>query len=108
MIHKPWNRVAFNIQKQYSTVKFPQPTQDLSTKPKLSQFKNPLFHTFLLASTTYIILHTIWLNLEFNEKKRTLEYQSKDLEEEIQNLVDDKKANIQNNNKRSWYPRFWK
>lgn len=83
-------------------MKFPHETV---VKPQISQFKGPLLHTFLLASTTYIVLQTVWMNLEYSEKRAELEAESKSLEDKIQRLVDAKKHEFDGRN-RTWW--FWK
>lgn len=75
-------------------VRFPQPN---TTKPSLGQFRAPLLHTFLVASTAYIGLHTVWAKLEYDERKRVLERESNELEGRILELV---------NGKRKWWW-FW-
>lgn len=89
-----------------TTVKLLEP-EVKEVKPKLSQFKNPLYHTFLVASSAYIFLHTMWFALEYEEEKKRLEAKSEALEKEIHGLVEEKKMELESKN-RSWIPRLWK
>lgn len=76
-------------------------------KPKISQFKTPLLHTFLIASTTYLLLNTIAMTLEYEEEKQKIETLEKSIESEIQTAIDNKKKQLES----KWYqklPLFWK
>ncbi|KAK6455030.1 uncharacterized protein RJT20DRAFT_54241 [Scheffersomyces xylosifermentans] len=96
--------------RSYSTVKFPeagfQPKQ-IQQKPQIRQFANPLLHAFLIASTTYIVLHSIWIRLEREEKEQVLTQRSKELEETIQTLLNQKKQELETSSDgRKWY-KLW-
>lgn len=98
----------YKILRDYSYVNFPLGNSAEPPKPTLSQFKNPLFHCFLIASTTYIVLHTIWINLSSSEKEAKFIEKTGVLEDRIQQLVDDRKNAYES--KRTWYNvfKFWK
>ncbi|KAG2733512.1 hypothetical protein G9P44_003037 [Scheffersomyces stipitis] len=101
---------VFRTLRSYSTVKFPeagfQPKAVQQPKPQIRQFAHPLFHTFLAASTTYIILQSIWIRLEREETELELTTRSKELESTIQNLLDNKKLELQADSSRKWY-KLW-
>ncbi|CAH6723093.1 hypothetical protein CLIB1444_13S00166 [[Candida] jaroonii] len=87
----------------YST-EFPT---NINSKPNISQFKTPLLHTFLIASTTYLLLNTIAMTLEYEEEKQKIENLEKSIEFEIQTVIDNKKKQLESR----WYqkiPFFWK
>lgn len=91
---------------RHYSVKFPQSVEELQPqKPKVGQFKTPLFHTFLIASSTYMFLHMVGLALEHEEEQKLYIQAEKELETEIQTLVDQKKLQLQ---LRRWYHFFWK
>lgn len=103
MIH---NRVFVTI-RRYSRTKFPEDGL-VHDKVKLSQFKFPLYNTFLVASSVYIFLNTIWFKLEHDEREKQLEIKSKQIEDEIQQLVNKKLVELKEivlENK-SWW-KFW-
>lgn len=74
-----------------ATVRFPEGAP-APPKPLIGQFSGPLLHTFLIASTVYISLQSVWLALECGEKKEELLVRERVLEAEIQALVDEKRA----------------
>lgn len=80
------------------------------TKPTLGEFKNPLLHTFLLASATYMALQALWLALEYEHVEAELVAKSKVLETEMQKALDDARhemaASIAS---KSWFSKlaFW-
>ncbi|CAH2353818.1 hypothetical protein CLIB1423_12S03598 [[Candida] railenensis] len=96
--------------RKYSSVKFPEAAMKSSSdtpvahKPSIRQFSSALYHFFLIASTTYIGLHTTWVLLEYTQKENELLQRTVDLENKIQELVDSKKAEIP---RRRWF-QFWK
>lgn len=92
----------------YSFVNFPQGNYVDAPKPTLGQFKTALFHCFLIASTTYITLHTIWMNLHSSETEENLIEKTKSLEGKIQLLVDEKKNEIESKKKWTSILKFWK
>ena len=102
------NNILHRILRSYSYVNFPQGDSIESPKPTLSQFKNPLFHCFLVASTTYIVLHTVWTNLNSSEKEERFIDKTKAFEDRIQQLVDKKRNELES--KKSWSHvfKFWK
>lgn len=96
--------------RRYSSVKFPEASIKASTsatisqKPTLRQFSGALYHFFLLAYTTYIGLHTTWVLLEYYKKETELLQTTSILENEIQELVNARKAEIP---QKRWF-QFWK
>lgn len=87
--------------RRLSTKRFPEHT-DVATKPKLSQFKYPLYHSFLIASCTYIFLNTVWYKLEHDTVEALLLEQSAELELTIQGLVNEKKQELTQSKKLWW------
>lgn len=96
------------ILRSYSYVNFPQGNSIEPRKPTLSQFKNPLFHCFLIASTTYIVLHIVWTSLSSSEKEAKFIEKTKVLEDRIQQLVDERKNEFESTRKWSNMFKFWK
>ncbi|EGV65221.1 hypothetical protein CANTEDRAFT_102588 [Yamadazyma tenuis ATCC 10573] len=91
--------------RNYSSIKFPQAANEIvHEKPNLSQFKNPLLHTFLIASSTYMVLHIIALIDQYDEEEKILSREEKVLEEKIQSIIDETKIR----NEKSWYSFLWK
>lgn len=91
--------------RKYSSIKFPQEFKTANNeKPTLSQFRNPLFHTFLIASSTYMLIHLFVSVSEYESEEKVLLKQEKDLESEIQSLIDVKAAQVP---KKRWYF-FWR
>lgn len=80
------------------------------TKPKLSEFKNPLLHTFLLASATYMALQALWSGLEYEHVEAELLEKSKVLEAEMQSALETARQDMEATNRHVWFPRlqFWK
>lgn len=94
----------------YAAIKFNENFDNpkLSPKPKLSQFKYPLFHTFLIASTAYMALNTLWYGLEYNEVEKKLREKSAKLEEEMNVALEEAKVELVDQKpKRSWIF-FWR
>ncbi|OBA23373.1 hypothetical protein METBIDRAFT_35330 [Metschnikowia bicuspidata var. bicuspidata NRRL YB-4993] len=79
------------------------------TKPKLSEFKNPLLHTFLLASATYMALQALWSALEYEHVEAELLKKSQILETEMQEAIEDARKDMVPM-KRGWLSslKFWK
>ena len=102
------SKFLHRILRSYSYVKFPQGDSIESQKPTLSQFKNPLFHCFLIASTTYIVLHIVWTSLSSSEKEAKLIEKTRVLEDRIQELVDEKKDKFESTRRWSNMFKFWK
>ncbi|CUM54124.1 uncharacterized protein AC631_04744 [Debaryomyces fabryi] len=100
--------ILYKILRGYSYVNFPLGDSTEPLKPTLSQFKNPLFHCFLIASTTYIVLHIVWINLSSSEKEAKFIEKTKVLEDRIQQLVDDRKNEYESKRKWSNVFKFWK
>lgn len=96
------------IARQLSTPVFPEQIHASGERPSIAHFRTALFHCFLIASTTYIFLHNIWLGLEIEEAQESYEGRTLALEKQIQGLLDEKKENIQK--KRHWYSirNFWR
>lgn len=83
--------------RRYATVKFSENfdgQQPEVTKPKLSEFRNPLLHTFLIASTAFMGLNTLWNWLEYAQVEKELIEKSKMLEAEMQKALDEVKEDI--------------
>lgn len=59
-----------------------------ATKPKIRDFRYPLFHTFLIASATYMGLNAVWSALEYKQVEKDLSAKSKLLEEDLQAALD--------------------
>lgn len=75
-------------------------------KPSLKDFRYPLFHTFLLASTTFMGLNTLWYSLEYEQMEAQLQEKSKVLEAEMQTALDSVRDEIK---KPSWsWFSFWR
>lgn len=102
------NNLFHRILRSYSYVNFPQGDSIESRKPTLSQFKNPLFHCFLIASTTYIVLHIVYTSISCSEKEELFIERTKVLEDRIQQLVDEKKNKLESTRKWSNMFKFWK
>ncbi|KAK6462662.1 hypothetical protein DFJ63DRAFT_169367 [Scheffersomyces coipomensis] len=94
--------------RSYSTVNFSHINEaPKAPKPQIRQFSNPLLHTFLFASSTYILLNSIWLSLEHENKEKELLAKSKLLEDTIQELLDQKKVELEHSeSSRKWY-KLW-
>ena len=92
--------------RNYSTI-IPD-TSVQPSKPKLSQFSHAIFNTLTISLTTYLLLHTLWTNLEFNEVEADLVAKSNDLESQIQTIVTALKQQ-ELNKKQSWLGKlkFW-
>ncbi|CUM62918.1 uncharacterized protein PRCAT00000478001 [Priceomyces carsonii] len=90
--------------RRLSEVKFPEEQVDPS-KPKIKEFKYPLFHTFLIASTTYVLLNSLYLKLEQEEKQNELLKRNEELENSIQILVNEKEQELRAKQKK-WYSIF--
>lgn len=74
------------------SVRFPQTTEELNhEKPTLSDFKNPLLHTFLIASSAYMALHIFVLSHEYEVEEQKLADKERSLEVEIEELLKQKK-----------------
>lgn len=87
------------------STKFPEHAM-IQQKPQLSQFKFPLYNTFLIASSVYIFLNTVWYKLEHDEREKELTIKAKLIEDEIQQLVDSKKVEFQEivqQEQKSWW-----
>lgn len=96
--------------RSYATIKFNEDFDKPKTspKPKISQFRYPLFHTFLIASTAYMALITLWYGLEYNEVENQLKEKSSKLEQELNAALEEAKVElIEHKPKRSWLF-FWK
>lgn len=94
------------------SVKFSQNFDGLMPEPKkpsLKDFKYPLFHTFLLASATFMGLNTLWYSLEYEQVEEQLKAKSRALEAEMQAALDGVREDIQKSSS-SWSSRFlfWK
>lgn len=78
-------------------------------KPTLRDFRYPLFHTFLLASTTFMALNTLWYSLEYEQVELLLIERSKQLEAEMQQALSEAREDIQKTSK-TWTSKlmFWK
>lgn len=84
----------FSTARRFYSVRFPEHVGTISTKPKISEFKNPLLHTFLIASSTCLVLHSLWLSLEKVEREKELAGRAKEMEAEIQKIVDENKPKV--------------
>ncbi|PVH21458.1 hypothetical protein CXQ85_000438 [Candidozyma haemuli] len=94
----------------YSTVKFNENFNNPNppSKPTLSQFKNAFIHTFLIASSAYMALHTCWYLLEYKDVEKKLKHQAAELEEEMNAALNEAKNElIQQQPKKSWLY-FWR
>lgn len=95
-------------QRQYSTVRFSTQFDAANPKPTLAQFKYPLFHVFLIASSTYMAMNAWWYALEYKEKEQKLQEAARALDLELQAVIDEKKAvHAESHPKKSWF-RFWR
>lgn len=63
-------------------------------KPRLRDFKYPLFHTFLIASATFMGLNSLWYALEYEHVEKKLVEESKVLEAELQGALDEAQAEM--------------
>ena len=64
------------------------------TKPNLSEFKNPLLHTFLLASATYMALQALWSSLEYEHVEAELLEKSRALEAEMYQALEEARQDM--------------
>lgn len=103
------SRLLCQLTRKYSNVKFPQGNDIEPGKPTIGQFKTPLFHCFLIASTTYITLQAVWISLTREEKEEEFISETKALEEKVQHLVEEKKNEL-DYKRNKWYNIFkiWK
>ncbi|QFZ28639.1 putative small nuclear ribonucleoprotein [Clavispora lusitaniae] len=79
-----------------------------ATKPRLADFRYPLFHTFLLASSVYMGLNALWYSLEYEQVENSLIKQANKLEDELQRTLEEVKSqHIKSADK--WYSKlkFW-
>lgn len=78
-------------------------------KPKLRDFKYPLFHSFMLASSVYIGLNCWWYSLEYEQVEYKLLAEATELEENLQNALKEVKEEHDLNLSRKWFARlkFW-
>lgn len=110
LIRFPKGRTVF----RHYSVKFSPNFDGQSPEPKrpqLRDFRYPLFHTFLLASTTFMALNTLWYSLEYEQVEQQLIEQSKVLEAEMQQALDEAREDLQKSSpKSSWtsWIKFWK
>lgn len=90
--HRPLGSHPNNIfgRRLYSKLTLPD-NDVVREKPKLGEFKTAFFHCFLMASTTYMVLHAIWSGLEYEEKEKFYLSEAGLLENRLQELVDEKK-----------------
>lgn len=97
-------RAAFP--KSYSTI-IPE-TNIEPPKPKISQFSHAIFNTLTISLTTYLLLHTVWTNLEYKEVEADLVAKSNDLEFQIQTIVSELKQQ-ELKKRQSWFGKlkFW-
>lgn len=90
-------------------IRFPEtmPETTVPIKPRIGQFRTAFFHSFLIASTTYMILHAIWYRMELENAQVAMEAKSALLEQRIQELVDEKKLRF--DGQKRWYHKlkFW-
>lgn len=101
---------APRLLRSYSTVRFNENfnQQAPDPKPKISQFKYPLYHTFLLASTAYMGFHVVWYHLEYKEVEKDLKEKAERLENEMQKALDEVRIEVVDSKpKRSWLT-FWR
>ncbi|CAK7901229.1 hypothetical protein CAAN1_06S03070 [[Candida] anglica] len=92
--------IGRSIPRRHYSVKFPQTS---APAPTVGQFRNPLLHCFLLASSTYIVLHTVWLSLEYEHREKELKKSTELLESRIQTYVD---ARSTADKSKKWW-KFW-
>jgi hypothetical protein len=92
--------IARHIIRRSYSIRFPEHIGEVATKPKISEFKTPLLNTFLIASSTCLVFHSLWLSLEYVEREKELSARAKVLENEIQSIVDVKKEGIVT---KKWY-----
>lgn len=99
-------RVPLNFSKRkYSNIKFPQEFKQVNNeKATIGQFRNPLFHTFLIASSTYMLIHLFVSIYEYQQEEKCLLKEEKDLEHEIQAIIDEKASKVPT---KRWYL-FWR
>lgn len=70
------------------------------TKPRIRDFKNPIIHTLLIASTAYMALNAVWYSLEYEHVEEDLRKESLALEQELQSALDDAQRDLLT--QRSW------
>ncbi|ODV94911.1 hypothetical protein PACTADRAFT_3796 [Pachysolen tannophilus NRRL Y-2460] len=79
-------------------------SQDLnSLKPRISDFKLPILNFFITSMTIYLALQWIWLYLEKEEQARTYRECVIKLENEIQEILDEK-----DEKQNKWFGWLWK
>ncbi|CAK9441173.1 uncharacterized protein LODBEIA_P50420 [Lodderomyces beijingensis] len=92
--------------RRYRSINVHNPSSPPFSKPKISQFGHAIFNTLTISLTTYLLLNTIWTNLEYYEVENDLKLQSQEIESQIQAIVDEKNNEIQKQRK-GWFS-FWK
>lgn len=82
----------------------PQPA-----KPKIRDFRYPLFHSFLLASSVYMGLNCWWYALEYEQVENKLLAQANELESKLQMALEEVKEEHDLHSSRKWFSRikFW-
>lgn len=83
----------------------PQPT-----KPKLRDFRYPLFHSFLLASSVYMGLNCWWYALEYEQVENGLVREANELEAKLHKALEEVKEEHELHSSRTWFSRikFWR
>lgn len=91
---------------RFSSVRFsPDFDQPQQKPPTLRDFRYPLFHTFLMASSAFMALNALWYALEYEEVEKQLVAESASLESALQLALDDAANDL--TKRRSWASRLW-
>lgn len=94
------------LARKYSTI-IPEPSVN-PAKPKISQFGHAIFNTVTISLTTYLLLHSLWTNLEYREVEADLVAKSNDLESQVHTIVTELKQE-ELKKRQSWVGKlkFW-
>lgn len=89
--------------RRYS-VRFATEFDELNKKPTIGQFKYPLFHVFLIASSTYMAMNAWWYALEYEQTEKKLKEQSAVLDSQLQAALEEINATKKELlHKKHWY-----
>lgn len=93
--------------RNYVSAKFPLAESENRKKPKISEFKYPLYHTFVIAAGTFLLLDLLWTSFEHNIREKEYEQRTKELEVQIKEHLNEK-SNNSIKNKIQNILKFWK
>lgn len=107
---KPWQPVFGQVsfaERRYVSTRFPLTESESMKKPKISEFKYPLYHTFVIAAGTFLLLDLLWTSFEYNIKEKEYEQRTRELEVQIKDFLNEK-SNNNIKNKIQNILKFWK